>query len=123
MIKAQTKPTLLTLLARGARQSCPACGEGHVFDGYLKLVPACLACGEDLRHIHADDAPPWLTIVVVGHIMISLIMSLEMNFKIPVLWEASAAVVLAVVLTALLLPVCKGVVVAVLWNVTEKSAG
>jgi len=114
------KPSILTLLARGARKTCPRCGEGDVLRGYLKQVDSCSACGESLSHIQADDAPPWLTIMVVGHIMISLVMALETNFDIPMAWEISGVVVLSAILTGVLLPVCKGIVIAVMWNVVEK---
>lgn len=115
------KPPLTTLLFRGVSRVCPHCGQGALFEGYVKLVPACAVCGQSFAHIHADDAPPWLTIVVVGHIMISLVMAIEMNFRFPIMYEVPALVLLAVVLTAMLLPVCKGVCVAVLWTVTSKD--
>jgi uncharacterized protein (DUF983 family) len=116
------KPSTLTCIARGLQRKCPRCGEGDVLSGYVAMVRACAVCGESFAHISADDAPPWLTIVVVGHIMISLIMTLEINFDIPVMIEASAMVLLAVVLTGLLMPVSKGVVIGLLWAVTDKDA-
>lgn len=117
-----TKPPILTLLARGARKTCPKCGEGDVLTGYLKQVVSCSACGETFNHIQADDAPPWLTIMVVGHIMISLVMALETNFKIPMAWEISGVVVISAILTGILLPICKGIVIAVMWNVVDKAS-
>jgi uncharacterized protein (DUF983 family) len=38
-----------------------------------------LRCGEAYGHFRADDAPPWLTILVVGHITIPIILALEQN--------------------------------------------
>jgi uncharacterized protein (DUF983 family) len=116
-----TKPSMLSILARGLQRKCPQCGEGAVLSGYVAMVPACAVCGESFAHISADDAPPWLTIIVVGHIMISLVMTIEMNFKFPMLAEAAFLVAVAGVLTALLMPVSKGVVIAVLWAVTENK--
>ena len=34
--------------AAGARGLCPHCGEGHLFDGFLKVTQTCEACGFDL---------------------------------------------------------------------------
>ncbi|TIW05242.1 MAG: DUF983 domain-containing protein, partial [Mesorhizobium sp.] len=31
----------------GIRGRCPRCGEGHLFDGFLKLAPKCEVCGLD----------------------------------------------------------------------------
>lgn len=117
-----TKPSLLTLVVRGVRKTCPNCGEGELFGGYIKQVPECTACGEVLSHIQADDAPPWLTIFIVGHVMISLVMHLETTYKIPVLWEIAGVLSLAVVLTGVLLPICKGIVIAIMWNVMDRQS-
>jgi uncharacterized protein (DUF983 family) len=116
-----SKPPLLTLLYRGMKRRCPNCGDGAVMRGYVKQLPACPACGEDFSHISADDAPPWLTIIVVGHIMLSVVMTIETNFRFPVIYELPALVFLAAALTFWLLPVCKGVVIAVMWRVQEKE--
>jgi uncharacterized protein (DUF983 family) len=35
-------------LLSGAAGRCPKCGEGHLFEGFLKVSPACEACGFDL---------------------------------------------------------------------------
>ena len=53
---------------RGFAGKCPHCGEGRIFRAYLKVSDACEACGEELHHQRADDAPPYMTIFVVGHI-------------------------------------------------------
>jgi uncharacterized protein (DUF983 family) len=112
-------PSWPVLVLRGLRQRCPHCGKSKLFAGYVTLKPSCAACGEDFSYIHADDAPPWLTIIVTGHIMISLVMMLELNFDLSVLHEVLILVTTACVLTAVLLPICKGVVVTVLWAVGD----
>ena len=35
-------------LLAGAAGRCPNCGEGHLFEGFLKVSPRCEACGYDL---------------------------------------------------------------------------
>ena len=57
---------------RGAKRRCPDCGEGKLFDSYLKPTSACKACGAGYDHIRTDDFAPWLTIIVLGHIMVPL---------------------------------------------------
>ena len=61
------------------RGRCPACGEGRIFRAYLKVNNICPHCGEELFHHRADDAPPYLTILIVGHIVGSLMLLVE-NF-------------------------------------------
>lgn len=70
---------------RGAVCKCPACGNGRIFDGYLTVRPNCDACGEALHHHRADDAPPYFTIFLVGHIVIPLALAVEIAYR-PDLW-------------------------------------
>jgi len=56
-------------IRKGLRGRCPNCGEGSMFRAYLKVNDTCPHCGEELFHQRADDAPPYVTIFVVGHII------------------------------------------------------
>ena len=51
-------------IGKGLRSRCPACGEGRIFRAYLKVNNICPHCGEELFHHRADDAPPYLTILI-----------------------------------------------------------
>ena len=82
-------PALQTALWRGARGLCPACGQTHAFVGYLKVVPACSQCGAPLGSYRADDAPPYFTIFIVGHVLAPLIFFVETSFH-PELWMQAA---------------------------------
>ena len=56
-----------------------------MFARYLKVVDDCPRCGEALHHHRADDAPPYFTIFIVGHIVVALVLSVEMAYH-PALW-------------------------------------
>jgi uncharacterized protein (DUF983 family) len=112
-----TPPSTWDAIVRGALGRCPRCGHGRLMHHYLKIVDRCSACGEPYGHIRADDAPPWLTILVVGHIMAPIILAFEVNFDLA-LWIDLAV---WVPLTLALLPRCKGVILALLW--TTKAEG
>jgi uncharacterized protein (DUF983 family) len=101
---------------RGALGRCPRCGRGRLFRRYLKVVDRCSICGEQYGHYRADDAPPWLTILLVGHLTIPLILALEENFAPPPWVEFVIYLPLVVLLTLILLPRCKGVILAILWS-------
>ena len=62
---------------RGFLGRCPHCGKGPMFRAYLKVNDVCPNCGEELFHQRADDAPPYITIFVVGHIVGSLMLLAE----------------------------------------------
>jgi uncharacterized protein (DUF983 family) len=109
-----SRPVFSSLL-RGAMLKCPACGIGSMFRRYLKVANACPHCGEDLHHHRADDAPAYFTIVIVGHIVVSLVLAVEMAYR-PAIWVHMALwLPLTVILTLLLLPIVKGVLVALQW--------
>ena len=109
-------PTLLTALGRGFRRRCPRCGEHSAFAGYLKLAPACQNCGETLGHIRADDFPPYLTIVVVGHLIVPLILLAERAMAPPTWIHLAVWLPLTALLTLTLLPHIKGGVVGLMWH-------
>jgi uncharacterized protein (DUF983 family) len=100
---------------RGALRRCPRCGQGDLFKAYLKQVDACAVCHEEYAHIRADDAPPWLTILIVGHVVVPLMIIADSWF----LWPARLAMLVWPIVTALLalavLPRAKGIFIAIIW--------
>lgn len=74
-----------------------------------------MSCGQVLSHHRADDAPTWLTIIVVGHILAPLVVLVHKFWGPPywVHWTIFPA--LALLLTLALLPRLKGVVVGLQW--------
>ncbi|MEM7641326.1 MAG: DUF983 domain-containing protein [Pseudomonadota bacterium] len=68
MIETQARSKSQALW-RGWRRKCPNCGDGAMMDGYLTVRHACEVCGQELHHHRADDGPPYLTLLIVGHII------------------------------------------------------
>lgn len=58
-------------MKRGVLGRCPHCGEGRLFRAFLKPVDNCAVCNEDFTHQRADDLPAYLSIVLVGHIVVT----------------------------------------------------
>jgi len=102
-------------LLRGALLKCPACGTGGLFRRYLKVVDTCTHCDETLHHHRADDAPAYFTIVIVGHVVVSLVLAVEMAYR-PALWlHAALWLPLTVILALVLLAPIKGFLVSLQW--------
>jgi uncharacterized protein (DUF983 family) len=116
------EPDNVTALLRGVLGHCPRCGQGRVLHRYLKIVPNCEVCGEAYGHLPADDMPPWLTILIVGHLLFPNVWFVEQNFNIPVWVEEVMWPSLGLILTLVLLPRCKGFVVALLWVLRRGKA-
>ena len=104
-------PPLLTAVGRGLRNRCPVCGEGKVFAGYLRVVPECAVCGAPLGRLRADDAPPYVVIFLVGHLLVPGVFWVERHYE-PPMWLHMAIwlPLFAVLCTLLLRPVKGGVV-------------
>ena len=78
------QPRLWEGVKRGLRNRCPCCGEGRVFAGYLKVVPECEVCGAPLGALRSDDAPPYFTIFLVGHLLVPLMLMVEHDYQPPI---------------------------------------
>jgi uncharacterized protein (DUF983 family) len=108
------RPVAQSLL-RGAMLKCPACGVGPLFRRYLKVSDECSHCGESLHHHRADDAPAYFTIVIVGHVVVSLVLMVEMSYRPPLWLHAALWLPLTIVLAVALLAPVKGTLVALQW--------
>ena len=107
--------TLALAMRRGFLGRCPNCGLAPLFRSYLQQVPRCPACGADFSSIRADDAAPWLTIIVVGHLFLPLIFFINLGDLLP-LWlvvTSWAAFFSGVALA--FLPRAQGLFIGVLW--------
>ncbi|MCB1352385.1 MAG: DUF983 domain-containing protein [Rhodobacteraceae bacterium] len=106
-----TKQSIL----RGWRRRCPACGEGHMMEGYLDVAHGCPACGTELYHHRADDGPAWATILLSGHIMAPLMLIVFEVFR-PQGWVMALGFSVVFVLLSLwMLPRIKGAFVGLQW--------
>lgn len=102
-------------MCRGLAQTCPACGTGGLYKGYLKVADTCSGCGEELHHQRADDAPPYVTMTVVGHVVGAGVMILE-NLYAPPFWvHAVIWGPLTLGLSLWMLPRIKGSLVGLQW--------
>jgi uncharacterized protein (DUF983 family) len=103
---------------RGFRKRCPSCGAGRIFRRYLKPVDACDHCGAVLGEIRTDDFAPWLTILLLGHILVPVLGTVDYLYA-PALWIIllfATALSAILVLLLLLLPHAKGLCLGLMWT-------
>ena len=118
MTRSETLPDdrpLGQAMLRGLRCLCPSCGEGRIMNGYLTLHKACPACGEDLSHQRTDDGPAYLTIVIVGHLLVPLLVPAYTLWDLHPALMATLFSALAVALSLYLLPRLKGALIGFQW--------
>jgi uncharacterized protein (DUF983 family) len=102
-------------MRRGLRGQCPRCGRGHMFRAFLKVADHCPACGEALHHQRADDAPAYFVILIVGHMIVPIVMTVEMAFAPPYWVHAALWLPLMIGLSLALLQPIKGAIVGWQW--------
>jgi len=107
-------PPLSAALGRGLLGRCPACGQGPLFHGFLRVVTECRHCGAPLGLARADDAPPYFTILIVGHIVIPAMLIMQ-RMEDPPDWVLAAIFLpLTLVLAVGLLRPVKGATVGLM---------
>ncbi|MEO8756829.1 MAG: DUF983 domain-containing protein [Devosia sp.] len=94
---------------------CPHCGQGHLFRAYLKVADKCAVCDEEFSHHRADDMPPYLAILIVGHLIVGLMLELQFHAEIAPWVYLVTMVPAAAILPLVLLPPIKGAVVGLQW--------
>lgn len=110
-------------MARGARGRCPRCGTRSLFRGYLKVADKCGSCGEEFHHHRADDAPPYITIFLVGHIIVPLMLLVEQMYHPPMWVHWSSWPAGSILLALVLLPMVKGAFVGLQWALRMHGFG
>lgn len=83
--------------------------------GYLKVADSCTQCGEEFHHHRADDAPPYFTILITGHILVPLMISVYSASNWPMGVHMALWPTVAMIIVLLLLPRVKGALVALQW--------
>jgi uncharacterized protein (DUF983 family) len=106
---------------RGFRRLCPRCGEGRMFAGYLSVREACEVCKMEFEPLRSDDAPPYFTLFIVGHLVISLYLLLWPVMPFPDWVHALIWCSLTLVLSVALLPFVKGGVMAIIFRTKAKG--
>jgi uncharacterized protein (DUF983 family) len=100
---------------RGSLCKCPHCGQGRMFSGYLKVVDQCDSCGEQLNLHRADDFPPYIAIMIVGHLLVAIMLHMEMVWHVNPLTYLYTMVPLAIIMPLAILPSIKGAIVGMQW--------
>jgi uncharacterized protein (DUF983 family) len=104
-------------ILRGMLCRCPHCGQGKLFRSYLKVVDNCEACGEQLNLHRADDFPPYIAIMIVGHLLVAVMLHMEMagGSAYNPLFYILAMIPAAIILPLIMLPSIKGGIVGMQW--------
>lgn len=111
---AEDRPTGQAIW-RGFNRRCPNCGEGKLMLGYLKVRDHCDHCGQALHHHRADDGPPYLTLLIVGHVVGPAMLAYYVAYEPSPMAFILIFGIMSVVMSLWFLPRLKGLIVGVQW--------
>jgi len=114
--KPMSEITLRKAAERGILGRCPCCGKGQLFQRFLKQVDNCADCGEAFAGLRADDAAPWATIILVGHVFLPLVFLVDLTHIMPLWAELTLWSAILTLLSVAVLPRAKGMMLGVLWQ-------
>jgi uncharacterized protein (DUF983 family) len=86
----------------GLMCSCPRCGKGKLFAGYLALAPRCTQCGLDYSFADSGDGPAVFVVLLGGLAAVVAVLAVELIWR-PSYW-VHAVVGIPTVLIVTLLP-------------------
>ena len=98
-------------VSTGMSGRCPRCGQGKLFDGYLKVAPKCGRCGLKFSFAVAGDGAAWFVMLFAGTLAVAGVLFVELTWQ-PAYWvHALVAIPLAVLLPLAILRPIKGVLI------------
>jgi uncharacterized protein (DUF983 family) len=56
-------------LGQALKGSCPRCGRGRLFAGWVRFAPRCSDCGLDFDTFNVGDGPAAFLILIVGAVL------------------------------------------------------
>ena len=107
----QPLPIAEVLLGR-----CPRCGEGHLFQGFLTLRPACEHCGLSYGFADAGDGPAVFVILIGGFIVVFAALITEFVYQPPYWVHAALWIPLILLVTLGPLRPMKGLLIALQYH-------
>ena len=99
-------------LLAGLAGRCPNCGEGHLFDGFLKVAPRCEACGYDLAKADSGDGPAVFVIMIAGFVVAFAALFTEIAVRPPIWVHLVLWLPATIIVCLLLLRPMKGLMLA-----------
>ena len=70
-------------LAAALKGSCPRCGQGRLFKGWVTFAPQCRSCGLDFDSFNVGDGPAAFLILIVGAILTVLAVVVDLSSSPP----------------------------------------
>ena len=92
-----TNKSALSLIGPALMGRCPCCGQGSLFNGYLRVAPRCTLCGLDYELFDVGDGASVFVILISGFLVLGAALLVEAAWSPPywvhaVLWIPTIAI-------------------------------
>ena len=106
----------LSPLKTGIAGTCPRCGRGKLFDGYLTVAQTCTSCGLSFEFADGGDGAAWFVMLFVCIAGVGSILGIEAAYAPPWWVHVLIAIPVLIVMPMLLLRPVKGMLLAQQWK-------
>jgi uncharacterized protein (DUF983 family) len=110
------RSSLRVPILRGLAGSCPRCGKGKLFAGFLALKPRCEACGLDFSFADSADGPAFFVMFFSGFIVAGSALAAEALYAPPFWVHALLWIPLILITTLAPLRPIKGLLIALQYH-------
>jgi uncharacterized protein (DUF983 family) len=108
--------TLSGAVVAGLSCTCPRCGKGKLFGGFLSLRPRCEACGLDYGFADSGDGPAVFIMFGAGFVVVFAALITEVLYRPPFWVHAALWLPLIIVVTLGPLRPMKGLMIALQYH-------
>ena len=113
---------IIKSISRGFKKYCPKCGHKDIYSSYIKFFPKCKKCNLNFSKYRTDDGPAYITIFLVGHIIVPLILLTEGSKNPPpIAFQYIFWPILSISLCLWFLPRIKGAFLGIQISVDDRS--
>ncbi len=105
----------------GLKAKCPHCAKGNLFSGFLTINKQCSQCALDLTFADSADGPAIFIIFIVGAIVVSLALWVDIVFKPSMLVHMSLWIPTTIILAVALMRPFKGIIIALQYRLSAQE--
>lgn len=110
-------------VALGLSQKCPRCGQGSLYQSFLKVRTSCDVCSLDLSREDSGDGPAAFLIFGIGGVVLFLALVVELAAQPPYWVHFSIWLPMVLVLFWLLAPRAKAIFIALQYQNKSSDSG
>ena len=106
------KPARINAIRAGLLCRCPNCAEGPLFQGFLKIVDRCEACGFDFTRLNTGDGAAIFIMQIAGGIVVFTALYFQIAYEPPIWLMLLIALPMSLLLSLGLMRPGKGLMIA-----------